>query len=60
MDLASSESEDNGLACPPANFASVEALTLAQKCLRPNGTICLTRLIKHIFRCFCHECGYSR
>ena len=37
MDLASSESEESGLACPPSKFASVEALELARKCLRPNG-----------------------
>ncbi|KAI6176247.1 [Heparan sulfate]-glucosamine N-sulfotransferase [Aphelenchoides bicaudatus] len=37
MDLASSESEESGLACPPAKFVTPEALELAHKCLRPNG-----------------------
>ncbi|KAI6200722.1 Methyltransf-11 domain-containing protein [Aphelenchoides besseyi] len=41
MDLATSESEESGLACPPAKFASVEALKLARDCLRPNGVFAM-------------------
>ncbi|KAI6217032.1 Methyltransferase type 11 and Spermine synthase domain containing protein [Aphelenchoides fujianensis] len=37
MDLASSERDESGLACPPAQFATVEAIQLARDCLRPNG-----------------------
>jgi hypothetical protein len=37
MDLASSESEESGLACPPAKFVTNEALEFSKKCLRPGG-----------------------
>lgn len=56
MDLASSESEESGLACPPAKFVTPEALKLARNCLRPNGNVYLTRVvIGNLFRCVYNE-----
>ncbi|CAD5227906.1 unnamed protein product [Bursaphelenchus okinawaensis] len=37
MDLATSESDIDGLACPPSKFATPEAIELAKKCLKPKG-----------------------
>ncbi|CAD5235354.1 unnamed protein product [Bursaphelenchus xylophilus] len=37
MDLATSESDVDGLACPPSKFATPEAIELAKKCLKPTG-----------------------
>ena len=37
MDLASSEGDESGLACPPVKFATRVAIELARRCLRSNG-----------------------
>lgn len=41
MDLATSESDVDGLACPPSKFATPVAIELAKNCLRPNGVFAM-------------------
>lgn len=49
MDLASSEGDESGLACPPAKFATRESIELARQCLKSKGMIpFVTMQINHL------------